>query len=62
VLLLSVWGESLPAGFKGLSVEWSFVRMWARAQRGEAFFATAENHNCLTGEYHLGLRDEAVKE
>ena len=29
---------------------------------GRGFFATAENHNCLTGEYHLGLRDENVKE
>jgi uncharacterized protein (DUF169 family) len=36
--------------------------MWLEAQKGKAFFVTAENHNCLPGMYHLGLRGESVKE
>jgi uncharacterized protein (DUF169 family) len=55
-------GREPPSGLRKLVGRMEFCRMWARAQWGEAFFATAENHNCLTGEYHLGLRDEAVKE
>jgi uncharacterized protein (DUF169 family) len=36
--------------------------MWAEAQKGKAFFVTSENHDCLPGEFHLGLRNEAVME
>ncbi|MEM2889516.1 MAG: DUF169 domain-containing protein, partial [Candidatus Bathyarchaeia archaeon] len=39
-----------------------FCRMWGEVQRGKAFFVTAENHSCLTGKFHLGLRDDTVKE
>ena len=39
-----------------------FCKMWKRALNGEAFFATEDNHNCLTGRYYLGLSDENVRE
>lgn len=51
-----------PHGVRRLEGRMEFCRMWAEAQKGKAFFATAENHSCLPGEFHLGLRDEAVKE
>jgi len=55
-------GREPPSNLQKLVGRMEFCRMWAKAQRGETFFATAENHNCLTGEYYLGLRDEVVKE
>lgn len=36
--------------------------MWTKALKGDAFYVTAENHNCLTGEHYLGLRDWTDKE
>lgn len=36
--------------------------MWTKALKGEAFFVTADNHDCLTGEHYLGLRDWTDKE
>lgn len=36
--------------------------MWTRAKEGEAFYVTADSHDCLTGEHYLGLRDWRDKE
>jgi len=55
-------GKAPPSGLSKLKSKMEFCRMWAKAMKGEAFFATAENHNCFPGMHHLGLRDWSDKE
>jgi uncharacterized protein (DUF169 family) len=55
-------GRVPPPNIPRLEGEMEFCRMWLEAQRGKVFFATAENHSCLPGMYHLGLCGETVKE
>lgn len=55
-------GREPSRGLQKLVGKMAFCRMWAEAQKGKAFFVTAENHDCLPGEFHLGLRNEAVME
>lgn len=45
-----------------LSGRMEFCAMWRKALNGEAFFATPDNHDCLTGRYYLGLSNEDVRE
>jgi len=55
-------GRAPPSNLTRLEGKMEFCRMWAEAQRGKAFFATAENHECFPGMYHLGLRGEGYRE
>jgi uncharacterized protein (DUF169 family) len=55
-------GGAAPSNVPQLEGKMEFCRMWLEAQRGKVFFATAENHSCLPGMYHLGLCGEGVKE
>lgn len=55
-------GGAPTSSFPQLEGKMEFCRMWAEAQRGKAFFVTAENHDCFPGMYHLGLLDESSKE
>jgi len=54
--------ETPPRNLKKLDGKMPFCEMWKRALGGEAFFATADNHDCLTGGYYLGLIEENAKE
>ncbi|MEM3789279.1 MAG: DUF169 domain-containing protein [Candidatus Bathyarchaeia archaeon] len=49
-------GKTAPRGLLKLDGEMSFCKMWKMAFEGKAFFATAENHNCITGQYYLGFK------
>lgn len=55
-------GRVPPVNLSRLEGKMEFCRMWAEAQRGNAFFVTAENHDCFPGMYHLGLRGEDEKD
>jgi uncharacterized protein (DUF169 family) len=55
-------GKARPSNIPQLEGKMEFCRMWTEAQKGKAFFVTAENHICLPGMYHLGLRRESNKE
>jgi uncharacterized protein (DUF169 family) len=55
-------GRAPPSNLPQLEGKMEFCRMWTKAQRGKAFFVTAENHDCFPGMYHLGLRGESDKE
>jgi len=57
-----ILGRAPPSSLTKLKDKMEFCRMWAKAMKGEAFFVTAENHNCLPGLHHLGLRDWSDKE
>jgi uncharacterized protein (DUF169 family) len=51
-----------PSDVPQLDGKMEFCRMWVEAQKGKAFFVTAENHDCFPGMYHLGLRSEDDKD
>jgi len=51
-----------PPDLPKLVGKMEFCKMWTKALEGEAFFATPENHDCLTGEHYLGFRDWTDKE
>jgi len=55
-------GRAPPPSLSKLKDKMEFCRMWAKAMKGEAFFVTAENHDCFPGMHHLGLRDWSDKE
>jgi len=55
-------GKAPPPNLPQFEGKMEFCRMWTEAQKGKAFFATAENHDCLPGMYHLGLLGESAKE
>jgi uncharacterized protein (DUF169 family) len=55
-------GRAPPPDIPQLEDKMEFCRMWTEAQKGKAFFVTAENHDCFPGMYHLGLRGESNKE
>ncbi|MEM3597091.1 MAG: DUF169 domain-containing protein [Candidatus Bathyarchaeia archaeon] len=55
------FGKEPMSDLQKLAGKMEFCRMWAEAQKGKSFFATPENHNCLTGTYHLGIRNETVR-
>jgi uncharacterized protein (DUF169 family) len=55
-------GRIPPPDLPQLEGKMEFCRMWTEAQKGKAFFVTAENHDCFPGMYHLGLRGESEKE
>jgi len=55
-------GKTPPSNIAQLEGKMEFCRMWAEAQEGKAFFATAGNHGCFPGMYHLGLHGESNKE
>lgn len=55
-------GRVPPVNLPRLKGKMEFCMMWAEAQKGNAFFVTAENHDCFPGMYHLGLRGEDDKE
>ena len=55
-------GRAPPSSLSRLKGKMEFCRMWAKAMNGEAFFVTAENHNCFPGIHHLGLHDWSDKE
>lgn len=54
-------GKAPPLNFPQLEGRMEFCRMWTEAEKGKAFFVTAENHDCLPGMYHLGLLGESAK-
>lgn len=54
--------KTRPRNLTKLYGKMAFCRMWKRALDGEAFFATADNHDCLTGGYYLGLIGENAGE
>lgn len=54
--------KTRPRSLTKLYGKMAFCRMWKRALDGEAFFATADNHDCLTGGYYLGLIGENAGE
>lgn len=56
------FGKEPPSDLQKLDSKMEFCRMWAEAQKGKSFFVTPENHSCSTGTYHLGLRNEDVRE
>ena len=55
-------GKAPPSNLPKLQEKMEFCRTWAKALKGEAFFVTAENHDCFPGMHHLGLRDWSDKE
>jgi len=50
-------GKSPPSRLSKLSGKMEFCKMWNTAFKGDSFFAMADNHSCLTGQYYLGLRE-----
>jgi uncharacterized protein (DUF169 family) len=54
--------KSLQIALESLLARWSFVGCGLRRRREKASSSLQKNHDCLTGEYHLGLRDETVRE
>jgi len=48
--------ETSPFGLSKLRGKMEFCKMWNVAFEGKSFFALPTNHNCLTGQYYLGLR------
>jgi len=48
--------ETSPFGIPKLSRRMEFCKMWNVAFEGKSFFALYDNHNCITGQYYLGLR------
>ncbi|MEM3566656.1 MAG: DUF169 domain-containing protein [Candidatus Bathyarchaeia archaeon] len=46
----------MPKNLPKLDGEMEFCRMWKMAFEGNAFFATAKNHSCVTGQYYLGFK------
>lgn len=48
--------ETGAKNLRKLGEEMEFCRMWKMAFEGNAFFATEENHDCVTGQYYLGFR------
>jgi len=53
--------DDAPPNLAKLAGRMEFCQMWKKALNGEAFFATADNHDCLTGRYYLGLSSEDVR-
>ena len=49
-------GKPPLSSLSKLGGKMEFCKMWKAAFEGESFFAMADNHNCLTGQYYLGLR------
>jgi len=49
-------GKTPPFGLPKLSERMEFCEMWKIAFKGGSFLAMANNHDCLTGQYYLGLR------
>jgi uncharacterized protein (DUF169 family) len=49
-------GKPPPLSLPKLNGRMEFCKMWNKAFKGESFFVAADNHNCLTGQYYLGLR------
>lgn len=56
------FGKETSSKLQKLEGKMAFCQMWSEAQKGKSFFVTPENHDCLTGKYHLGLCNETVKE
>lgn len=50
------FGKTAPQSLPKLDEKMEFCRMWKNAFGGRAFFATAENHNCVTGQYYFGFK------
>jgi len=55
-------GRTPPPSLPQLKGKTEFCKMWTEAQKGRAFFATVENHDCFPGMYHLGLHGEGAKD
>jgi len=49
-------GKTPPSGLPKLVGKMEFCKMWNVAFKGESFIAMADDHDCLTGQYYLGLR------
>lgn len=54
--------ETPPRNLTRLDGKMAFCEMWKRALDGGAFYATADNNDCLTGGYYLGLIGENARE
>jgi len=50
-------GKNPPSSLPKLGGKMEFCKMWKAAFKGESFYTMPNNHNCLTGQYYLGLRE-----